>query len=329
MYLLMSLEEEQLPPSTVVGRGRPVQRAWEGGGGPSLESSEGNYATFESSTGYNVINMDDVSGGDQYWSQGEGRSSKLEEENERLKEDLMQVRVELEKYKHQVESREPPNPTLSPDGSKLEEVSKQESELEIARQKIEELEQEVELHKLLLKKQSISTSPSLSKGQGPAASDSELRRRLEEVECDRDEVCSELSGVKDELEMVKTERDKVKCERDEFKGEYDDIRDELEEVKSKLRLKESELECAQNNKSIPNGRIGESGYHLEELDKTKRELETVVKTLDETKDTLRRKEEELEDARRKPTARRLSGLTATKLEKAVKDLRCKTEASLY
>ena len=333
--LLMSfLEEEQLPPSTGVGRGRAVPRAW-----APLESSGGAYTTYQSNE-----SMEDV---DHYWSQGDGRSiSDLAEENEKLKEDLMAMKIELTKYKHQVENRASPNsthskPRQSPDGSEGEEGSTCESELEIARQRIEELEQEVIMGKYLLEKQSLSPSmatPSQNSahlGQSTAAVESELRQvrsRLEEVECDRDEVYSKLSGVKSELDMVKTERDKVKGEWNEVKGERDEIRGELEEVKTKLHSKEAEL-CVQNN-----GGVEEPGDHhvKEELDSTKEKLEMVAKTLEDTKSTLLCKEEELERAeqeleelRRKPTPRkRVDVLTVTKLERAMRELSCKTEVSL-
>ena len=320
------LEEEQLPPSTGVGRGRAVPRAW-----APLESSGGAYTTYQSSE-----SMEDV---DHYWSQGDGRSiSDLAEENEKLKEDLMAMKMELTKYKHQVENRASPNsthskPRQSPDGSEAEEGSRCESELEIARQRIEELEQEVEMGNLLLQeKQSLSPSMatpaqnSAHLGQSTVALESELRQvrsRLEEVERDRDEVYSKLNGVESELDMVKTERDKVKGERDEVRGE-------LEEVKSKLHSKEAELECAQNN-----GGVEEPGDHhiKEELDSTKEKLEMVAKTLEETKSTLlcklERAEQELEELRRKPTPRkRMDGLTVTKLERAMRELSCKTEVSL-
>lgn len=293
----MSLEEEQLPPSIRGGKVPAVQMAWEGN--PSLESSQGAYNTLESE-----VSMQEISGGEGYWSrEGEGTSEhSLAQQNEKLKEDLMAARVEVMKYKHQVESRCSPNPRprQSPDGSEGE-VSKQESELDIARQKIEELEQEVLLGELLLAEKP-SPNPSVvipSQNGGEHSNILQTRTELEQKVNVLHSQGNELNRVRGELGKVESERDevsnelcKVKVEHDEVRGELQSTQAELEQVKSELRSKEAELVIVYNNpKSIPNGDLDD--YSKEELEKAKRELESTQMELEEARKSLHDKEGEL------------------------------------
>jgi DNA repair exonuclease SbcCD ATPase subunit len=290
----MSLEEEQLPPS-VHGLGdASVQEAWPFG----LES----YSTMESTC--------------------TGEMSSLKQENDKLKDENYAMKVELEKYKHQVQCRATPDSSLrpGPDGSEGDTIGDtQESELEIAMQTIEELKAEVALLEMLPKEKSDPPmTPNGGESLGVGKSDisrrmnkeldevkdeqealnnvkgelDEVKSELHQVKCQRDETIGELSEVKSELHQVKYERDEaigelseVKLELHQVKYERDETIDELSEVKSKLaRIKDEQTEVKGEQTEVKGeqAEVEASG----ELERVKEELDQVICERDEAREGL-------------------------------------------